>query len=206
MSTRWRWYTASCPCWGLTIRTTCPARCLPCPALRTRALPCGSLAACHCSSSSSTAMTRTPSCSVGVQCPSPPNLTCRNFFHLLPHVVTSPQPRLKVTLAAARRRGRGRRRHCTTSSTASRTTSEVGARSECSTCWSRCATIVRPAGAGRRTMRGASTRRTTPVSVRCYTICIFIESCKAHKLCFSYNLTVEWTNWSGDPAYNVCQL
>lgn len=73
---------------------------------------------------------------------------------------------LQVTPAAAKRRGRGRRRHCTTSSTVSRTTSEDGARSECSTCWSRCATIVRPAGAGKRTTRGASTRRTIPVSVR----------------------------------------
>lgn len=69
------------------------------------------------------------------------------------------------TPAAAKRRGRGRRRRCTTSSTVSRTTSEGGARSECSTCWSRCATIVRPAGAGKRTTRGESTRRTTPVSL-----------------------------------------
>lgn len=75
-------------------------------------------------------------------------------------------PPLQVTPVAAKRRGLGHRQHCTISFTVSLTTSEGGARSECSTYWSRYATIVRPAGAGKRTTRGASTRRTTPVSVR----------------------------------------
>lgn len=94
---------------------------------------------------------------------SSPHLACRHPIQLSRcHLLRL----LQVTPAAAKRRGRGRRRRCTTSSTVSRTTSEGGARSECSICWSRCATTARPAGAGRRTMREASTRRTTPVSVQ----------------------------------------
>uniref|UniRef100_A0A3Q3G9J1 Adenomatous polyposis coli N-terminal dimerisation domain-containing protein n=1 Tax=Labrus bergylta TaxID=56723 RepID=A0A3Q3G9J1_9LABR len=59
---RWRWCIVFCPCWGLTIKTTCRGRCLPCRALRTRASPCVSPAVCLCSSSCCTATTRTPCC------------------------------------------------------------------------------------------------------------------------------------------------
>lgn len=54
--------------------------------------------------------------------------------------------------------------HCTTLFTVSQTIKEDDERSECFTFWSRCDTTVRLVGAGRRTTRGASTRRTTPVS------------------------------------------
>lgn len=100
-------------------------------------------------------------------CAAPPSRPAPRLIHVATSSTSNLtlSPPLQVTPAAAKRRGRGRRRHCTTSSTVSRTTSEGGARSECFTCWSRCATIARPAGAGKRTTRGASTRRTTPVSV-----------------------------------------
>lgn len=71
---------------------------------------------------------------------------------------------VQVTHAAAKRLAHERQQHCTTSFTVSRMTKEADVRSECSTCWSRCGITVRPVGAGKRTTRGVSTRRTTPVS------------------------------------------
>lgn len=54
--------------------------------------------------------------------------------------------------------------HCTTLFTVSQTIKEEDERSECFTFWSRCDITARLVGAGRRTTRGASTRRTTLVS------------------------------------------
>lgn len=70
----------------------------------------------------------------------------------------------KVTLVGAKKLVQERLQHCTTLSTVSRMINEEDERSECSTFWSRCDITVRLVGAGRRTTRGAWTRRTTPVS------------------------------------------
>lgn len=65
---------------------------------------------------------------------------------------------------AAKRLVHERQQHCITSFTVSQMTKEADVRSEYSTCWSRFGITVRPVGAGKRTTRGVSTRRTTPVS------------------------------------------
>lgn len=54
---RWRWSSGCCPCWPRGTRTTCRARCWPCPAPRRAAWPCASRAACRCSSRSCTTPT-----------------------------------------------------------------------------------------------------------------------------------------------------
>lgn len=88
-------------------------------------------------------------------------------------------PAAQVTPAAVRRLEHGHQQHCTTLCTVSQMIRGGAARSESCTCWSRCVITVRPVGAGRRTTRGGSTRRTTPVSdtlIRCD----FQQSDKSH--------------------------
>lgn len=83
------------------------------------------------------------------------------FFLLISYSLS---PLCQETLEEAKKPVRGRLRHCTTLFTASRMIKEEDGRLGCFTCWSRSDITVRLVGVGRRTTRGASTRRTTQVS------------------------------------------